>query len=164
MRTLILYATKYGFSEKCAKLLSEKITGDLDLINISKNNNPDLSVYEKVIIGGPIYMGIMNSSITEYCNKNIEHLENKKIALFVCSMFGDSRAEENMQKAFPDGLKKVALSMQLLGGELSINKMKFMDKFIAKMVSKVPLKPGEIVNNGIILENIDKLADSINKA
>jgi menaquinone-dependent protoporphyrinogen IX oxidase len=79
-------------------------------------------------------------------------------------MFGDSRAEENMQKAFPDELKKVAVSMQLFGGELNINNMKFMDKFIAKMVSKVPLKPGEIVNHGIISENINKLAQSINEA
>lgn len=164
MKTLIVYATKYGCSEKCAKLLSEKILGEADLVNITKNSTPDLSLYEKVIIGGPIYMGVMNSNITEYCNNNLDSLKNKKLALFVCSMFGDNRAEENMQKAFPEDLKNIAVSMKLFGGELNISKMKFMDKLIAKMVSKAQPKPGEIINKGILLENVEELAKKVNES
>lgn len=164
MKTLIMYATKYGCSEKCAKLLSEKILGEVDLVNITNNNTPDLSLYEKVIIGGPIYMGVMNSNITEYCNNNLDSLKNKKLALFVCSMFGDNRAEENMKKAFPEDLKNIAVSMKLFGGELNISKMKFMDKLIAKMVSKAEPKPGEIINKGILVDNIEELAKKVNES
>lgn len=164
MKTIILYATKYGCSERCSKILSEKIIGEVDLVNIAKDSRPDLSKYEKVIIGGPIYMGVMNKDITDFCNNNIKELHDKKIALFVCSMFGDNRTEENMERAFPNELKQVAVDMKLFGGELNVDKMKFMDKFIAKMVSKAQPKPGEIINKGILLENIDKLAEKVNNA
>jgi menaquinone-dependent protoporphyrinogen oxidase len=48
MKTLIAYATKTGTTEKCAKMLAEKL-GSADLFNLS-NGTPDLSKYDMVII------------------------------------------------------------------------------------------------------------------
>jgi menaquinone-dependent protoporphyrinogen oxidase len=162
MKVLIIYATKYGTSEKCAKLLKDKINGEVELVNISKNSEVDLSKYDKVVIGGPIYMGTMQNKITEFCNANIEALKNKKIALFACSMFGGEKGEENMRNSFPNNLKNTAVSMKLFGGELNIDKMKFMDKFITKMVKKATLQSDQIVNEGLLVDNINKLAEDIN--
>lgn len=164
MKVLIVYATKYGCSEKCAKLLKEKLDGEVELINISKSSEVDLSKYDKVVIGGPVYMGIMQNKITEFCNANIEILKNKKVALFACSMFGGEKGEENMKKGFPDDLKDTAISMKLFGGELNTVKMKFMDKFITNMVKKAPPQPGQVVNEGILLDNINSLAEDINNS
>lgn len=164
MKVLIIYATKYGTSEKCAKLLKDKLDGEVELINISKNIEIDLSKYDKVIIGGPIYMGTMQNKITEFCNMNMKLLKSKKIALFACSMFGGEKGDENMKKGFPSELKEVAVSIKLFGGELNIDRMKFMDKFITKVVKKAPLEPGQIVNDGILLNNIEELAKDINNS
>jgi len=57
MNILIAYATKYGCTEKCAAVLSEKLTGKVDLCNLKGGRASDLTQYEKVIIGGSIYMG-----------------------------------------------------------------------------------------------------------
>jgi len=162
MKILIIYATKYGCSEKCSKLLSEKIVGDVDLIDISKSTISDLSKYDKIIIGGPIYIGMMNKEIVKFCDENIELLKTKKMGLFVCSMFSGIRAEENMKKAFPEELRNIAISIKLFGGELDTVKMKFADKLITKMVGKMPVQPGESINEGILIYNIDKFAEEIN--
>lgn len=164
MKVLIIYSTKYGTSEKCAKLLKDKLNGEVELINISKNSEVDLSKCDKIIIGGPIYMGTMQNKITEFCNANIETLKNKKVALFACSMFGGEKGEENMKNNFSNELKNIVVSMKLFGGELNIDKMKFIDKVITKMVKKVELQPGQIINNGLLLDNINKLAEDINNS
>ena len=36
MKTLIIYSTKYGCTEKRVKTLSERLTGEVELINIKK--------------------------------------------------------------------------------------------------------------------------------
>jgi len=162
MKVLIIYATKYGCSKKCAELLSEKIVGKVELININESKISDFYIYDKIIIGGPIYMGRMQSAISKFCNENIEVLKTKKIGLFMCSIFSGDRAEENLKRAFPEDLQNIAVSIKPLGGELNIEKMKYPDKFIANMVAKMPLKPGETINTGILTDNISNLAKDIN--
>ncbi|MDD2628488.1 MAG: flavodoxin domain-containing protein [Clostridia bacterium] len=163
MKTLIVYSTKYGCSEKCAKLLMERISGGADLVSLTQNENPDLSLYDKIIIGGPIYMGRLHENLDEFCKNNEEVLKRKKLGVFVCSMFGGKRGEEAMKVSFSDELKKSTVSMQLFGGELNIDKMKFLDKIITKMVAKTTNNPNTEVNKGILIENIDMLANDINK-
>jgi menaquinone-dependent protoporphyrinogen oxidase len=162
MKVLIVYATKYGCSKKCVELLSKKIVGGVEVKNIIKDKIVDLNKFDKIIIGGPIYMATMNKEITGFCNENIEILKTKKIGLFVCSMFSGEKGNENMNKAFPEELRKVAVSMKIFGGEMDIEKMKFLDKLIAKMVKKMPLQPGEELNNGILMDSIDEFAEDIN--
>ena len=56
-KTQIIYASKYGCAQKCAEILSKKIDGPVDLVNI-QGNVSDLSTldaleqYDKVVIGG----------------------------------------------------------------------------------------------------------------
>lgn len=57
MSTLIAYSTKYGCAEKCAKMISDELKDRVDLINLRKENDVDLQKYDKVIIGGSIYIG-----------------------------------------------------------------------------------------------------------
>ena len=59
MNTLIVYSSKYGCTEKCAKLIKQELNDPADLINLKNINIKDinLSKYDKVIIGGPIYIG-----------------------------------------------------------------------------------------------------------
>ena len=50
MKNLIIYDTKYGYTEKCIKILKEKLTGDYDIIKISREKNKieNLINYEKI--------------------------------------------------------------------------------------------------------------------
>ena len=64
MSTLIVYASKYGCTEKCVKLMSKKLNDKVDLINLKNINDIDLSKYDKVIIGGSIYIGRIQKEVT----------------------------------------------------------------------------------------------------
>lgn len=163
MKTVIVYSTKYGCSEKCAKLLAEKVDG-AELKNVEKNGDLDIFKYDKVIIGGPIYMGMLDKRLDKFCKNNEEILKTKKLGIFVCSMFGGKTGEETMKKAFSDKLKNAVVAMEHFGGELNIAKMNFLDRAITKMVIKSAENSNTETHKGVILENIEKFANIMNNA
>ena len=55
MKTLILYESKMGYTEKCARILNRKIQGS-DIFDI-ESNDYNLNDYDKILIGAPIYIG-----------------------------------------------------------------------------------------------------------
>ena len=57
MSILIAYATRYGCAEKFAKMLAEKLTGEVDLCNLVNDKQIDPASYDTVIVGGSMYMG-----------------------------------------------------------------------------------------------------------
>lgn len=136
MSTLIIYATKHGAARKCAENLSQKITGTVDLYNLKTETIPDLTPYEKVIIGGSIYAGTMHKEIKEFCTKNFNTLKEKKIGLFICCM-NKKASEMQLNNAFPKELLEQATAKMSFGGEFRFSEMNFMEKLITKMVSKV---------------------------
>lgn len=80
MNTLIVYASKYGCTEKCAKLLSKELYGEVDIINVKRMRDIDISKYEKIIIGGSIYIGKIQKGVTQFCSKNLHKLKEKIIS------------------------------------------------------------------------------------
>lgn len=136
MNMLIVYATKYGCTEKCAVILSEKLTGKVDLCNLKMVKNIDLSKYDKVIIGGSIYIGKIQKEVSEFCAKNLDILKEKKIGLFICCMRNGKIAETQLNSSFPKELLSNAVARESFGGEFIFKKMNFMERFIVKMVTK----------------------------
>lgn len=43
MNTLILYGSKHGCTETCAKILADRLTGKVDRINVDQKTDVDLS-------------------------------------------------------------------------------------------------------------------------
>lgn len=136
MSTLIIYATKHGASKKCAEMLSQKITGKVDLYNLKTEPVPNLTQYEKIIIGGSIYAGTVHKEIKEFCTKNLSTLKDKKVGLFICCMIKKD-AEKQLKNAFPQELLQLATAKMSFGGEFRFSEMNFMEKNIVKMVSKM---------------------------
>lgn len=137
MKTLILYATKYGTTEKCAKILSELLKGEVDLINLNKVKHVDLSQYNRVIIGGSVYMGKIHKEIAEFCSNHAGALKDIKLGLFICCMREGEVAETELNEAFPEELLTRASAKDYFGGEFVLKKMGFMDRLIVKKVSKI---------------------------
>lgn len=157
MNTLIVYASKYGCAEKCANLLSKDLTGNVDLINIKENQNVNLSQYEKVIIGGSMYIGKIQKEVTAFCNKNLEILKEKAIGLFVCGMQEGDALQTELNISFPKELMDIAKSIECFGGEFILDKMNFMEKMIVKKVSKVTSNTSNILEG-----NIHKFTQAMN--
>ncbi|MCX7749850.1 MAG: flavodoxin domain-containing protein [Clostridia bacterium] len=140
MNTLILYTSKHGTTEKCASMLSKMLTGKVELHNLKlKEPAPDLSQYDKVIVGGSIYAGRLQKEASQFCLQNLTVLKNKKMGLFLCCMFKDN-AEAQFKSAFAEEVLNAAATKGCFGGELLFSKMNFAERFITKVVSKAAAK------------------------
>ncbi len=135
MNTAIVYSTKYGCTEKCAIFLKDKLSGSIDLYNLKSNINIDISTYNKIIIGGSIYAGKIRREVSEFCSANNELLKQKKIGLFICGMLHEN-AETEINSSYSEDLLNSAIVKEFFGGEFRFDKMKSLDKFLVKLVSK----------------------------
>lgn len=156
LNTLIVYATKHGCSETCAKILSQKLTGNVDLYNLKEERAPILATYEQVIIGGSIYMGKIQKEVHDYCTKNMNLLLDKKIGLFVCGMLFE-RANEELNHSFPNELLTRAIAKEFFGGEFKFNRMNFFDRLVVEKVAKVNNDLSQILE-----ENITRFIELMN--
>lgn len=135
MNTLIIYASKHGTAEKCASELSQRLNGRVDLYNIKSGKVPELSQYERIIIGGSIYVGKVQKEINEFCINNLSLLKQKKLGLFLCCM-NKKEYEVQLKNAFPQELIDKAASVGNFGGEFRFKEMNFLERAAIKMVSR----------------------------
>lgn len=149
MNTLIAYGTKYGCAEKCAKRIAEELKEDVELVDLRKTKGISLSGYDKVIIGGSIYIGKIQKEVSDFCSRNLEELKNKKIGLFICGMAEGEAADAELNSSFPAELLNAAAAKGFLGGEFLVDNMNFMDKLIVKKISKVTENKSNILEDRI---------------
>lgn len=157
MKTLIVYGTKHGTVEKCSKVLKDKLHGEVIILNIKKESVPDLNLFDNIIIGGSIYMGQIQKEIKNFSIKNADILNRKRIGLFICGM-NEENAEAQFNNAFTKELINSAVVKELFGGEAILKNMNFLERFIMKKVAKIDKDVSKI-----LLENINKFADLINR-
>lgn len=157
MKTLIIYASKTGTTEKCAKNISTQLK-DATAVNIYTQNE-DINRYDLIVIGSPIRMGMIDKKIKNFLLKNIECLKFKKTAYFICCGFNENW-KKYYEQNIPKDLLDSAITYDTFGGEMDIENQKGLDKFIAKMVSKTVDGNKEIK---ILNENIDRFIKELNK-
>jgi menaquinone-dependent protoporphyrinogen oxidase len=157
MRTLIVYSSKYGCTKNCANLLQKRLKDKVDIVNLKTSKDVAISQYDKVIIGGSIYIGKIQKEITKFCSKNLEKLKEKQIGLFICGMQEGEMLSTEFNQNFPNELINIAITKECFGGEFNFSKMNFLEKFIVKKVSKVSSN-----KSNILTDNINKFAQTMN--
>lgn len=156
MKTLIAYASKYGTTEKCAFLLKDKIDGDVDVINI-KNEKPQLSEYDAIIVGGPIYIGKLNKTVEAFCINNLPAMIDIKKGFFLCHMEFEKSMEELVAKYYPKKLVDTAVATSGFGGAFYVSKMNFINKAMIKQAAGIMEDQEKI-----LYDEIDKFAAIFN--
>lgn len=159
MKTLIVYATKHGCTEKCATQLSGQLTGEVALCNLKTGPIPDLVQYDQVIIGGSIHIGKIQKDVSDFCARNLAELKIKKVGLFICCMYDGEVAETELNSSFPQELLTTAVAKEYFGGEFIFKKMNFLDRLIVKKVAKIDQDESKIIT-----ANINKFVQSMNNA
>jgi menaquinone-dependent protoporphyrinogen oxidase len=137
MKTLIVYATTHGCTEGCALKLKSMFSGQTELVNLKKDDLPDLTVYDAVLIGGSIHAGRVQSAVRKFCGKNGSTLLVKKLGLFLCSMETGEKGRQQFESAFPESLRRIAAAQGIFGGEFKFEKMKGFEKWITKKVAHI---------------------------
>ena len=166
MKTLIVYGSKHGNTEKLSKALKDKLNGHVVIVNIKKDVVPNLNSFDNIIIGGSIYAGRIQKEIREFCYKNATLLESKKIGLFVCCMSEGEKAISQLNNSLPSELISMAKVKEHFGGGFTFSKMNFFEKYVIKIVSKKEKNAIKININKDILniyeENINRFAELMN--
>jgi menaquinone-dependent protoporphyrinogen oxidase len=158
MKTLIVYGTNYGTAEKVAKTIKEKISDQVEMINIKKLPSPNLSEFDKIVIGSGVKIGMIKKELKAWMNKNCDEIISKKVFLFLCaSSTKDEEIEKIWSTNYPEKILSSAIIKSSVGGVLDMNKMGFFDKFIIKKVtgqneSSSNLKEDEILNLASLIE------------
>jgi len=161
METIIIYSSKYGYTEDCVKSLADKINGEVSVFNICNEKIPSIDEFDNIIIGGSIYMGQIQKKLKMYCSQNVNDLVNKRLALFLCCGLPES-FEQTLKISFPDELLKKAVAKECFGGELRKDRMNFAHKMIAGLMKKAEAKERKSEVRQMS-GNITILAECINK-
>lgn len=136
MKTAVIYTTKHGTTEKVAGMINNLASGGVDLINLKKVKDINLNQYENVIIGGSIHAGKVQNSIAKFCKQHNNELMKKRLGLFLSCMEED-KAQEQFDNAYPETLRKHAISNKITGGEILLDQMNFLEKYIVKKIGKM---------------------------
>lgn len=137
MKTLIAYSTTHGCTEKTALELQSLSPDLIEMVNLKINPDPDLSEFDRIIIGGSIHAGKIQKRVKEFCQKNMEILISKELGLFICCMEEGETAQQQLENAYPEDLRNHAKATGCLGGEFDFERMNLLQKFIVRKVAHV---------------------------
>jgi menaquinone-dependent protoporphyrinogen oxidase len=99
MKVLIAYATKYGstgeVAEKIGKVMESR-GAKVKVANITEK--PDPRGYDAVVVGGAVYIGMLNGKTKGFVAKHKKFLKGIPVAYFVVSGTMKDDTPENREK------------------------------------------------------------------
>lgn len=137
MKTLIVFASTHGCTEKVSNELKQHFEGEVKVVNLKKEPRPELKNINRVIIGGSIHAGQIQKSVKEFCSENLETLSDKELGLFICCMEQGKTAQKQLLESYPEELLQKAKATSVLGGEFDFEKMNFIQKMIIRKVAHI---------------------------
>lgn len=137
--TLIVYTTRHGCTDKCAKTLRRHLSGDVDVMDLKGKKAQDIHLesYDTVVIGGSIHAGLVQKKVKAFCRDFNQELKTKVLGLFLCCMEQGRKAQEQFEQAFPQDLREHATASSLFGGEFDFTKMNVLERGIVKKVAGI---------------------------
>ncbi len=156
MSTLIAYVTKHGTVKKCVDKIAYALSGKVDQVNLKKDPKVDLAPYDRVVIGGSIHAGRIQKQIKHFCERELDHLKQKRLGLFICCMEEGDKAHQQFKAAYPDELINTAAAKGLFGGEFLFDQMNFLEKYFTKKIAKIDSSVSKLKE-----DNITKFIDEV---
>ena len=135
MKTLIVYKSQHGTTEKAALYLQERLGNEeTDVLELTNGLPENFNDYENVLIGGSIHAGSIQRKIKKFCTVYLPELLEKQVGLFMCYM-DMAHGEQEFNEAYPESLRNHAKATGLFGGEYVFEKMNFIERFIVKKIT-----------------------------
>ena len=159
MKTAIIYSTTHGCTQKTAEILQESLGYNTQTINLKNDPNPDVSDFDRIIIGGSIHAGRIQKRVKQFCNKNLELLKDKELGLFICCMEEGEKAQIQFDEAYPEQLRCNAKAIACFGGEFDFDKMSAFQRMIIKKIVKTQSNASKMDKEAI--HNFSKKMDKV---
>lgn len=134
MKSIVVYESRYGSTEKYAKWIGEELK--CEVCEIDEVNTEDLLNYDTIIFGGWLHAGKIKGFKKIY--NNIEKLKNKNLIVFYVglSIMENSIYEEINKNNFKDADN---IKQFYLRGAFNYNNLTITDKLMMNMF-KIILK------------------------
>lgn len=134
MKTLIVYDSAYGNTEKIAKAIGDAITGEVKVLRVDEVNSSELKAFDLIIVGSPTQGGRPTQAIQDFLNKApVPAIKGINVAAF------DTRFSMKLVRIFGYAAGRIASSLKRKGGTLIVSPEGFFVKG-----TKGPLKEGEV--------------------
>lgn len=156
--TLIVYASRRGDAEKCARDIFDLIDGKVDICDLNNRESfPDVSTYDTVIIGSSVYHEKVLDSVSNFCRANLDVLTRKRLGFFITCLDSGERAEKELQGAYPPGLFNSAVVSDYFAGEIDPSGLSILERMITNRLAG----SGE-QSTPVSREKIEKFAKKMN--
>ena len=134
MKTLIVYDSVYGNTEKIAQAIGGAITGEVKVLRVGEVNYSELKTLDLLIVGSPTQGGRPTLGIQDFLNKvSEEAIKCINVAAF------DTRFSTRLVGIFGYAAGRIADSLKKKGGTLILSPEGFFVKG-----KEGPLKEGEL--------------------
>lgn len=162
MRTLIVFSSKYGATQKCAESIKNGLKHDVSLVNLRNQTCSNIDDYDVILIGSAIYAGKIPKEISTFLNENKKELLTKKIGLFLCCKEEGLKAQNYLKDNFPDWVYERAFIKEHLGHGINFKKMNFIEKVIIKSLIKIKESYLDLKHDNIerVINTVNRLDDS----
>lgn len=134
MKTLVVYDSVYGNTEKIAKAIGEAITGEVEVLRAGEVNTSELTTFDLLIVGCPTHGGRATEAMRDFLNKvPVPAVKGTNVAAF------DTRLTGRWARIFGFAAGRIAGRLKKDGGTLVVSPEGF---FVEG--SEGPLKEGEL--------------------
>jgi len=164
MKTLIAYGTKYGTTRKAAEEISKRLPGEVDLVNLKENKEPDVCIYDAILIGASVYGGKIQREVRSFLDKQKHNLIVRPYGLFIAAG-NNLEVERNYRVYVGKGIYDSAKIREYIGYSYDFSKMNFFEKIIVKKVAKITENTEKIEEEGLnsIVQWVKDVENSLNK-
>ncbi|MDR1386859.1 MAG: flavodoxin domain-containing protein [Propionibacteriaceae bacterium] len=137
MSTAVVYVTKHGTTAKIADLIAQAL-GTATLIDLGDDPGSDLSRFDRIVLGGPVYAGQPLKRLKAFEAAHAAELLSKPLALFTCGMETDlSQREAEIAAMFSEPLRSHAVGAWFMGGEFQFQELGFFEKAVVRRIVHV---------------------------
>jgi len=164
MKGIVIYKGKYGATAQYAAWLGE--ARYLPVIDIEQEKTVDLTKYDYVIAGSPVYLGKLLAR--DWLRRNAGVLQPKKVFLFV--VCGSANKEKHkhdkmMKENVPAGVAE-SDEIFFLPGRVVIRKLSWFDRLVLKIgayLQKDPAKKAQMLHgfDRVKRENINDIIKNV---
>lgn len=161
MKTIVVYKSKSGFTQKYAEWIARELSADL--FEASKVSIDILAAYDTVIYGGGLYAVGING--VKLITENLEKLKSKKVVVFATGATPprEEAINEVRDKNFTAAQQEQIRFFYLRGG-FDYNKMRPFDRILITLLKwKIKGKKELTADERGILAACDKPADFTRK-
>ncbi len=157
MKTLVVYDTRHGFTQRCVEMLQQEVPG-LDTWLLTNPKVPEFSQYDQFILGGPVYFGRYSRRLVTFLQKYRDVLKAKPCRFFVVGLSPRAAAWDYVKVALGDEWADQLNNLSFFGGAIQWDKLSWWEKWLLKTARQI-----ETDASNFDLQEVQKLVGELRR-